>query len=61
MRLLSILCYVIGIGALPFAFGQASKPSAMPIAAVIGAFVVPALFIWWGAILWKKSKPTDTQ
>jgi hypothetical protein len=61
MRFFSILCYIIGLGTLPFAFEQASKPSAIPIAAVAGAFVIPALFIWWGAILWKKSKPPDTE
>ena len=59
MRILSIVCYLIGFGTLPFAFVQAAKPSAIPIAAVVGAFVIPALFIWWGAILWKKSARAD--
>ena len=61
MRILSIVFYLIGFGSLPFAFEQATKPSAIPIAAVVGAFVIPALFIWWGAILWKKSSQADSQ
>ena len=55
MRALSVLCFIIGFGTLPFAFIQAAKPSAIPIAAVIGSFVIPGLFIWWGIIFRKKA------
>jgi hypothetical protein len=34
----------------------AARPSTMPIATVAGAFALPALFLWWGTILVKRSK-----
>lgn len=33
----------------------AARPSTMPIATVAGAFALPALFLWWGRILLKRS------
>ena len=51
--------YVLFFLAGLLAFGgllNASKPSIMPLATVIGSFALPALFTWWGVILWKKSK-----
>jgi hypothetical protein len=54
MKVLAVICYVValllGIGG----FINASKPSASPIVSVIGSFIVPGLFAWWGVILWKK-------
>lgn len=42
-----------------FAIGVASKPSVMPIATVVGAFAIPALFFWWGLILYRSAKKMD--
>lgn len=42
-----------------FAFVVASKPSPIPIATVLGAFALPALFIWWAVILYRPKKLTD--
>ncbi len=56
LKVLSILFFVIG-GALALGgFINASKPSISPIVTVIGSFVLPALFFWWGVIAWKRSK-----
>jgi hypothetical protein len=56
MRIGSIVCFIIaillGIGGLIVA----SKPSASPIATVMGAFALPALFAWWGVILHKRAR-----
>ncbi len=65
MRILSVLCFLIGglfgIGG----FITASKPSISPIITVLGSFVVPALFIWWGFIFHRRASakinPTDRQ
>jgi hypothetical protein len=37
----------------------ALKPSVMPIATVLGAFAFPALFFWWGLILYRSAKKMD--
>ena len=42
---------ILGIGGLI----HASKPSYSPIVTVIGSFALPAIFTWWGVILWKKA------
>ncbi len=55
MRVLSILCFVIGALLGIGGFINASKPSVSPIVTVIGSFVLPALFIWWGIIFHKKA------
>jgi len=61
MKVLAILFFILagllGIGG----FLQASKPSVSPIVTVIGSFARPAIFAWWGLILWKKAnaKPRD--
>jgi hypothetical protein len=56
MRALSILFFLIG-GVLAVGGAiQASKPSISPLVTVIGAFTLPALFIWWGLICHKRAK-----
>ena len=55
MRIGSLICFTIaillGIGGII----NASKPSISPIVTVIGSFVLPAIFAWWGALLWKRA------
>ena len=36
-------------------FINASKPSISPVVTMVGSFVLPAIFIWWGVILHKKA------
>lgn len=59
MKIVSVVCFVLaallGIGG----FLHASKPSYSPIITVIGSFVLPALFAWWGTILWKKASKKE--
>ena len=55
MRIGSIACFII---AALLAFGgliNASKPSISPIVTVIGSFALPAIFAWWGVLLWKRA------
>lgn len=55
MRILSVLCFAIG-GLLAIGgFINASKPSVSPIVTVVGSFVVPGLFIWWGTIFHRRA------
>ncbi len=55
---MKILGYALILTGVVLGFGGISvamQPSVMPIATVIGAFAVPALLIWWGIILVKRS------
>jgi hypothetical protein len=57
--ILSYLLFAIsGLSGL-LALNVATKPSVMPIATVMGAFAIPALFFWWGLILYRSSKKEE--
>jgi hypothetical protein len=54
-KLLSYVLFVVGIALTIGGISIASKPSAMPLPTVIGAFALPALIFWWAAILYRSS------
>lgn len=55
MRIGSIVCFVIAVLLAIGGMINASKPSISPIVTVIGSFVLPAIFVWWGVILRRKA------
>ena len=59
MKILSVLCFIIGVVLGIGGFINASKPSVVPIVTVVGSFVLPALFIWWGVLLHRRAKARD--
>jgi hypothetical protein len=57
--ILSYVLFAISAIGTFFGFSTASQPSVMPIATVLGAFAIPALFFWWGLILYRSAKKMD--
>ena len=61
MRALSVIFFLfallLGVGAVIYV----QKPSVMPLATVIGAFSLPALFAWWGKLLWSRANSRSAQ
>lgn len=55
MKTLAIFFFVISALLAIGGLINSSKPSVFPIITVIGSFVLPALFAWWGVISWKRS------
>lgn len=47
---------ILGIASISVAL----KPSVMPLATIAGAFTPPALFFWWGIILYRSAKKMDS-
>lgn len=61
MRVASVLCFLVagllGIGSVV----HVQKPSLYPLVTVVGAFVVPLLFAWWGWLLWGRANAMSAQ
>lgn len=58
-KILSYVLFALSFILAIAGFSVASKPSAIPIATVLGAFAIPALLFWWGTILYRSSKKID--
>jgi membrane protease YdiL (CAAX protease family) len=61
MRFLSILFFIVGGVLMIAGLVSASRPSVYPVITVLGSLVLPALFIWWGAILHKKANAKNSE
>jgi hypothetical protein len=57
--ILAFILFVISAILTLGGISTALKPSVMPIATVLGAFAFPALFFWWGLILYRSAKKMD--
>lgn len=51
--MLAILCFGISAALAVGAFMYLQRPSLSPLASVAGAVALPALFAWWGLLLWR--------